>query len=238
MTRVTRNTYQRQTSYPCGLQPTLGMGYGIGWMTKSALILDEMDDSGVLLENIARYVYDKNMNFVDHERGIDWRKYLWIVPEGTNILPDGSWYRIGDLSNGANQGPVLHAIELCAGMDDTKPANLKILPRVPDPLTGIEVENFFTLVPDKNNSLKRARVSYKYDKTQATFSLKSDIELPTLSVRIGPFSSQKIAAKILKGKFPKKSRQRIVASGKYQDKAAWWIWVEGMTNIKEVKINP
>ena len=39
------------------------------------------------------------------------------IPEGSNILPDGSWHRIGDLSNGANQGITLHALELCAGID-------------------------------------------------------------------------------------------------------------------------
>jgi len=44
-------------------------------------------------------------------------KMAMAIPEGSNILPDGSWHRIGDLSNGANQGITLHALELCAGID-------------------------------------------------------------------------------------------------------------------------
>ncbi len=221
MTGITRNTLRKQLSYPYGHAPVLGMGYGMGWLTKAALILDEMDDAGPLLVNIAKYSYDKNMDYVDESRGIDWRKYLWIVPEGTNMLPDGRWYRVGDLGNGANHGPAMHAVELCAGIDDTKPADLKIIPRVPDPMGGIEIENFLTLVPD-GKGLKRARVSYKYDKTASSFTLKSDIVLPLLAVRLGPFATQKAADQLAsKGRLPEGSTQRVVASGKYQGNTAW-----------------
>jgi hypothetical protein len=42
MTDITRNTLRRQISLPCGRAPVLAMGYGIGWLCKSALILDEL----------------------------------------------------------------------------------------------------------------------------------------------------------------------------------------------------
>lgn len=236
MTDISTRTLKRQLSYPYGHKPVLAMGYGMGWITKAALVLDSMDDAGKLMINIAKYAYDKNMNYVDKERGIDWRKFQWMIPEGTNLLPDGYWYRIGDLTNGANQGPAMHALEIAAGVDDTKPENLKILPRVPDPLTGIEVENFFTLVPD-GDGYTRARINYTYDRKRSEFKLTSDIVLPTLSVRIGPFSEKETAKKIKKLQKPKGSASRVEVSGQYNSRAAQWIWVENIENVKIVNIS-
>lgn len=112
LTPITRHTLRRQLNQRYGDTPVLGMGYGIGWLTHSALVLDQMDNAGRLLVSIARYTYDKNMNYADSTRGIDWRKWMWIIPEGANIMPDGRWYRICDLSNGANQGPAMNALEI------------------------------------------------------------------------------------------------------------------------------
>lgn len=236
MTGITRNTLRRQLSHPYGHAAVLGMGYGQGWLTKAALILDEFDDAGPLLANIPKYVYDKNMNYVDEERGIDWRKYQWMVPEGTNILPDGSWYRIGDLTNGANQGPIMHVIELCAGIDDTKPAELKIMPRVPDPLTGIEVVDFQVLIPE-GERLSRAKVSYTYDRKSGAFKLETDRPLPTLAVRLGPFTQEQATRERLAGAaFPNGSTQRIETSGHFHGKAARWIWVEDLRDVSNVEI--
>jgi len=235
MTGISVNTLKRQLGYAYGHKPVLAMGYGMGWITKAALVLDSMDDAGKLLGNIAKYSYDKNMNYVDKERGIDWRKFQWMIPEGTNLLPDGSWYRIGDLTNGANQGPAMHALEICAGVDDTKPGNLKILPRVCGPVTAIEVENFFVLVP-KDKVLTRARVDYSYDGKTNKFSLKSDIVLPTLSVRVGPFSHADALKFSKKAKVSQDANIRVEASGTYNSQTAWWVWAEGMKDVKAVTI--
>lgn len=238
MTAITRNTLRRQLSYPYGHKPVLAMGYGMGWITKAALILDELDDAGPLLANIAKYSYDKNMDYVDEKHGIDWRKFLWLIPEGTNLLPDGRWYRIGDLTNGANQGPAMHALELCAGIDDTHPGNLKILPRVPDPLTGLEVDNFLVLVPD-GKKLTRARISYQFNREKKTFSLRSDRPLPTLSIRLGPFPDGTAAIDSQESfTFPIESKQRIETSGTYNGKPAWWLWVEAIRDATSVNIGP
>lgn len=235
MTKISRNTLKRQLDQEYGYAPVLGMGYGQGWLTKSALILDDIDSAGPLLFNIARYSYDKNMDYVDAQRGIDWRQWMWLIPEGTNILPDGSWYRIGDLSNGANQGPAMHALALCAGVDDTNPKDLKILPRVPDPLTGIEISNFFTLVPD-GESLKKARLRYQFKKP-GIFSLKSDLTLPTLSVRLGPFEEASARRVAESGKRPAGTTARVDRSGTYKSGDAWWVWIEGMKDVREVEID-
>ncbi len=227
MTAITRNTLRRQLSYPYGRRPVLAMGYGMGWLTKAALILDELDDAGPLLVNIAKYSYDKNMDYADPARGIDWRKWLWLIPEGTNLLPDGRWHRIGDLTNGANQGPAMHAIELCAGIDDTRPAELKILPRVPDPLTGIEVCDFPTLVPD-GDGLARVNVRYSYNRASGAFRLRSDRPLPALAVRLGPFDEAGARARAESIQCPAGAATRIERSGRAGGRDAWWVWVEGL----------
>lgn len=146
MLEIKHNTFNEHMQQPYGHAPLLAMGYGQGWITHASLLLDELDHASKLLVNLAKCTFDKNMDYVDESRGIDWRKWMWIVPEGSNLLPDGSWYRINDLSNGANQGPAMHALEACAGVDDTNPDHIKIMPRIPEPLKGIEVDNFFVML--------------------------------------------------------------------------------------------
>lgn len=234
LTNVTRNTLRRQLSQQYGHAAVLGYGYGQGWLTKAALMLDEMDDAGPLLWNMGKYAYDKNMDYADSSRGIDWRRWLYIFPEGTNILPDGRWHRIGDLSNGANEGPPMHALEICAGVDDTQPANLKIMPRVPEPLSGIEVKQCATLIPVEKG-LQNARVSYSFQKAGG-FQLKSDRVLPNLSVRVGPFTKDQAVLISEKATTPDGVKRSTVSSGTFQKDAAWWVWFENMHNLDQLNI--
>ncbi len=231
---ITRNTLKRQLSQPYGKAPVLAMGYGQGWLTQSALILDDMDSAGPLLTNIAKYSYDKNMDYVDAKRGIDWRKWLWLIPEGVNILPNGMWHRISDLSNGANQGPCMHAINMCAGIDDIDPQHIKILPRVPDPLKSIKVTNALVFVSDGDKYVK-ARVDYEYARS-GMLKLRSDREIPSLALRIGPFDPA--AAAKLTGDLilPDGATTRIDKSGTWKGKDAWWIWIEGMQHVRNLEL--
>lgn len=237
MARTTRHTYARQRIQQPGLVPVLGFGYGIGWLAQSALMLDELDDAGELLRNIARYSYDKNMDYADAERGIDWRRWLWIIPEGTNLLPTGRWHRIGDLSNGANQGPPLHAIEICAGVDDTQPAALKLLPRVPPGFEGLEVERFPALVPS-GDGLVTARINYAFTAPEQ-FDLVSDRDLPTLAVRLGPHASRDAAeqsARRLSFGLQPGARWRVQQSGRAAEGEAWWVWIEGLSHVTTLSL--
>ncbi len=223
--RVTHNTLNQHIESKPGCAQPLAMGYGQGWLTHAALAVDEMDSAGECLINIAKYSYDKNMDYVDEGRGIDWRKWLYIVPEGTHPMQDGRWYRTGDLSNGANQGPAMHALEVCAGIDDTNPEEIKIMPRVPDPLTGLEVSNFLTVIADGDRT-QIARVNYTYEKGKS-FSLTSDKPLPNLAVRLGPYVSEGAARRAIQpSDLPSGATGRLERSGRYQDSDAWWIWVE------------
>ena len=235
MLEITRNTFHEHMQMPYGHQPVLAMGYGQGWLTHAALALDEMDDAGILLVNAAKYSYDKNMNYMDADRGIDWRKWMWIIPEGTNLLPDGSWHRINDLSNGANQGPVMHAIELCAGVDDTDPFHVKILPRIPEPLTGIEVMNH-TMLVNVDGELVKAKVDYEYTK-DLSFNLKSSRSIPFLSLRFGPYESAELCKTLTEKLKAQGFNATTVTSGTYKGTEAKWVWIKGERNINEITVN-
>jgi hypothetical protein len=235
MLAITRNTFDEHMLMPYGHAPVLAMGYGQGWLTHASLLLDEMDHAGKLLVNTAMYTYDKNMDYVNSETGVDWRKWRWIVPEGVNLLPDGSWHRINDLSNGANQGPVMHAIEASAGVDDLDPGHIRIMPRIPDPLEGIEVSNHFVLLPD-GDGLKKARIDYRFEK-EGLFILSSSESIPKLSIRLGPWSDKQEAEKSMTQITLESGRTRMESSGEYMNQPAWWIWIEGLENTENLSIN-
>jgi hypothetical protein len=212
------------------------MGYGIGWLTHSALVLDQMDNAGRLLINIARYSYDKNMDYVDEKQKTDWRKWMWIIPEGSNIMTDGRWYRICDLSNGANQGPAMNAMEICAGVDDAKSDRVRLLPRIPDPLTGLDVSNFSVSTSDGTKNMN-GLINYTYERGKS-FKLKSDIKLPKLDIRFGPYTNQEQADKIVQAITSKgATNARVEQSGSYHGKPALWVWVENLENTNEYSLS-
>ena len=233
--RITQNTLDEQLNQNFGHKPVLGMGYGIGWLTHAALVLDAMDDADKLLVNMAKYAYDKNMNYVDESRGIDWRNYQWIIPEGSNILPDGSWYRIGDLGNGANQGPCLHALEVCAGVDDTKPKNVKIMPRIGASMAGIEVADFPVLIP-ATVGLSRTKIDFSFTRDPPRFSLRAKRPIPSLSVRLGPYSHARAAELSQALEVSSTGPIRIERSGTYNSEGAWWVWVEELGDVRALTI--
>jgi len=234
MTAISRNTLRRQLNQRYGYAPVLAMGYGIGWLTHSALVLDQMDDAEHLLMNIARYTYDKNMDYADTKRKIDWHKWLWIIPEGVNILPDGRWYRICDLSNGANQGPVMNALEICAGIDDSKEHHLRLLPRIIDGMTGIEVNNFnvMTIKDGKNVNVS---INYQYLRGKS-FYMNSQKSLPLVDIRFGPYENEQQAQSVIKAAAVKDISVRAEISGVYHDKPAYWVWLEGIHDLSEFSL--
>ncbi len=66
--------------------------------------------------------------------------------------------------------------------------------------------------------------------------MSCDNVLPTLSVRLGPFTKSEAEKQFKKIKVPKDAKTRIDKSGHYKKKEAYWIWVEGMKNTKSLKL--
>jgi len=131
------------------------------------------------------------------------------------------------------QGIILHALELCGGIDDTKPQELKIIPRVPAPLEGIEVTNFAVLIPD-GNKLAKAKINYTFNKKSGRFTLESNRMLPNLAVRIGPYDQTSAHDHAEDLDKPQGATIRVEASGNVSGQTAWWIWIEGMQKIDTI----
>jgi hypothetical protein len=218
MFEVTRNTYYHQRAAPHGLAPVLGMGYGLGWMTKAALMLDEMDDVGELLGNLATFTYDKNM--AESPEGQDWEPFLWLIPEGVRLGPDRDWwYRIGDLTNGANQGPPMHALEMVVGVDDVRPNQPRIMPRIPHQIGSISVQGFPMLVADGDGT-RRVRIDYAYDRARH-FEFRADSPVANLQIRLGPWRAA--APDVVPG--GASMGTRWVVSGFEHAEPAHWMWL-------------
>ena len=105
LTPITRHTLRRQLNQRYGDTPVLGMGYGIGWLTHSALVLDQMDNAGRLLVSIARYTYDKKHELRrQHARDRLAKNGCGSSPKGRTSCPTAVGTASATRSNGAIRG--------------------------------------------------------------------------------------------------------------------------------------
>ena len=111
---------------------------------------------------------------------------------------------------------------------------------MPVPLSGIEITDFPVLVPISSTpggpSLTRAKINYSYNLNPLAFSLESDRVLPTLSIRLGPFTKSKAVSYLEAIEVPEHAKKRVDKSGHYKKQDAYWIWVEGMKDIKRLEL--
>ena len=155
----------------------VAMGYGQGFITQAALLLDRMDDAQGMLEWAA-----KNTYYADYEP--------YIVPEGSEVHPSGNyWFRTGDLGNGVQQAEIMKVLRLVIGVDDSDPAQLLIAPRMPASWDSIEISEFPAWVQN-SGTVEQISLKYKLDRQgeKLQFTLESDRVFENgLSLRLGPF---------------------------------------------------
>jgi len=130
----------------------------------------------------------------------------------------------------------MHALEASAGVDDTDPDHIRIMPRVPDPLAGIEVSNHLLLLPEESG-FKKAKLNYSYEKG-ASFAFTCTENIPMLSIRLGPWSDSNSARESLALISKEGHSCRLESAGVYREETAWWIWIEELNNIATLTINP
>ena len=158
---------------------TVAMGYGQGFMTQAALLLDEMKDAEAMLEWTAKGTY-----YADHKS--------YIVPEGVEFDPEAKfWFRTGDLGNGFQQASIMKVIRLVIGVDDTNPKELTLIPRIPKSWKGLSVDKFPAWVEAGDEGVKRVDLKFKYElgENKASFKLEASDILPETLLRLGPFGS-------------------------------------------------
>lgn len=173
-------TYRRQIeSYKPFGYFGVSMGYGQGFVTQSALLLDKMSDATTMLHWAAKQTYCAAFE-------------PYIVPEGCEIDPTGQyWHRTGDLGNGVQQAEIVKALRVVIGIDDSSPKRLCLCPRMPFGWTSIRVEGVPVLI-ELDGRMETAHVSYSLERTgghQMRLHVTSDKPLPATEIRLGPFKS-------------------------------------------------
>jgi hypothetical protein len=203
---VNEATYQRfvDTHRPFGFYGR-DLGYGQGFATQSALLLDRMHDATRMLEWTAKEVYDP-------------RSGSFIAPEGVQIDETGRfWFRIGDLGNGVQEAEVIKALRIMIGVDDTQPNRLQFLPRMPYGWNEMAVEKYPVLF-ERSGKAEMTHLRYKLERSAAGMKLEiaADQNLGPVLMRLGPFEKQPGASSIrVNGKIQEAS---VEHSGD-----SWWV---------------
>ena len=204
---VNEATYQRliDTYKPFGFYGQ-AMGYGQGFVTEAALLLDRMRDATTMLDWAAKEIYDPKFGF-------------YIVPEGSQIDPTGRFcYRMGDLGNGVQEGEIVKTLRIVMGIDDTQPARLQFFPRMPYGWKEITVEKY-PVVFERAGKMGIANLKYRLERAgdEMKLTIAADAELGPVAIRLGPFEKQPVASSVrVNGKIP--DRASIERSGD-----SWWV---------------
>jgi hypothetical protein len=197
-----------ETSQPFGFYGK-AMGYGQGFVTQSALLLDRMRDATTMLDWTAKEIYDPRFNQFDQ----------FIVPEGVQISSDGRyWYRFGDLGNGVQEGEIIKTLRLVIGVDDTQPNRLQFYPRMPYDWNEMAVARYPVLC-ENTGKMETAYLTYKLRRAGRGMKLEisADRQLGPVAMRLGPFEKQPEAANIrVNGQSP--AGASVEHSGD-----SWWV---------------
>ncbi len=182
------------------------MGYGQGFITQSALLLDRMQDATQMLDWAAKEIYDPRFG-------------SFVVPEGVQVDPKGKfWYSAGDLGNGVQEAEIVKAIRLVIGVDDTEPARIQLFPRMPYDWKTIEVDNYPILL-ERNGKLRMTRLHYRLERDANGMHLRvsAHTDLGPVVMRLGPFKNQPRASAIsVNGRVP--ANASLERSGD-----SWWV---------------
>ncbi|HTB85933.1 MAG TPA: hypothetical protein VK742_19975 [Candidatus Sulfotelmatobacter sp.] len=177
---VNEAAYQRliDTYQPFGFYG-LTMGYGQGFVTQSALLLDRMHDATQMLDWTAKEIYDPRVG-------------CFIVSEGVQIDPTKKfWHRFGDLGNGVQEAEIVKTLRMIIGMDDTRPNSLRFYPRLPFGWNEISVKEYPVLF-EQAGEIKTARLHYQLKRSGVKMNLTigADHDLGPVLMRLGPFARQ------------------------------------------------
>ena len=175
---ITAATYQEliDATKPFGYYGA-AMGYGQGFFSQAALLLDRMRDATTMMQWAARETYNAHYK-------------PYIVPEGSIIDKGGkNMFRMADIGNGVQEAEIVKSMRVLIGVDDLKPERLRLLPRMPYGWTAISIEQYPALVRRRGET-RQALLSYKLRRDKQggmSFDLTSDRPLPAGEVRLGPF---------------------------------------------------
>jgi hypothetical protein len=182
------------------------MGYGQGFVTQAALLLDRMKDVTPMLNWTARSVYDSEIN-------------SFVVPEGAQVDPTGRFiYRTGDQGNGVQEAEIIKALRIVIGVDDNQLDRPRVFPRMPYGWNQMGVEKY-PLRFEHQGSRETALVKYSLMRTagRINFEISSDKDLGPIAVRLGPFEKQPAISQVqVNGRTPENAIVQFSGD-------SWWV---------------
>jgi hypothetical protein len=212
------NAYHRLTSsyHPFGFYG-VAMGYGQGFVTQSALLLDNMHDATVMLNWMAKAIY-----YPGHKP--------FITPEGCEVDESGNfWHRTGDLGNGVQEGETVKALRIVIGVDDNHPELTQLIPRLPDGWSEIQIKKYPLLTTEAAGIRVIRHVQYDLQRagSQMTMQFHSDGPIAQMAIRLGPLPSSTIHVE-MNGH---KETAHMVNSGD-----SFWVEIPAMQKVEQFKI--
>lgn len=179
---VNEASYQRlvDTYKPFGFYGQ-AFGYGQGFITQAALLLDRMHDATTMLDWAAKEIYYPQL-----------KSGRFIAPEACDIDPTGRyWYRIGDLGNGVQEAEIVKALRLVIGVDDTHPERLQFYPRMPYDWNEIAVKRYPVLF-ETGGMTRTALLDYRLTRSREGMNLAigADQAIGPVAMRLGPFEER------------------------------------------------
>ena len=185
--RLTRTFRAQQESYD---HPYSGrqMGYGQGYLTNAALLLDLPESYTACVRASANLCY--------HHTDVP-----YIVPEGVILHGSGKFfYRNSDLGNAVQQAEIVKETRLMLGLNDlNRDGRFTLVPRLPADMTAMEIREYPVRVAGKT-----VKASWRYERSAflpiratdgaVSYSLDWHGEEKPASVRFGPFASADITS--------------------------------------------
>ncbi|HEV2328376.1 MAG TPA: hypothetical protein VGY56_06265 [Verrucomicrobiae bacterium] len=162
------------------------MGYGQGFVSQAALLLDRMHDASRILDWTAKEIYDPQSG-------------SFIVPEGVQIDLSGRfWYHTGDLGNGVQEAENVKSLRLVIGVDDTHPDRIQFYPRMPYDWNEIAVARYPVLI-ERAGKMELTHMHYVLDRSGRKMKLDigSDDDLGPVAMRLGPFERPPRASNVI-----------------------------------------
>lgn len=204
-------------------------GYGQGFMTQAALTADDVNTYSKLLEGVARLAYDGSVvkplayemnpwlmhecfSYENYEKGTD--HTFGAMAEGR----PGVMNCPGDEGNLVQEAEIVKVFSLVAGVDDSQPDRLTIMPRIPWEWNSISVEELPFTTPDGTLGKVTYKMTHDRSRRICRFVLQSSIPLQRLDVRVGPFPPY---LENLSGDL----RQNYEVE---QKENSTWIWLRGL----------
>lgn len=204
---ISRNSYRylmKERNYDC-----LRMyGYGQGYMTQAALLLDEMVDAEHFLDRLLRYCYLPKFGG-------------WTGPEGIIVHRSGKYYLPvnGYMGHDIHVAESTKALRIVLGFDDNDPEHLRLVPRYPATWTHMAVNKFPVLT-----GRIRQHCRYTYDRGEAGQSFSFNLEhfVERISIRLGPIPlSKKVKTVDYNGRATNFSLQNSGDST--------WLWLQNLS---------